>query len=1630
MTRTPDRLRRNSGLALIAVLTVLFALVLIATPFAVSMRDQLTESYTFSQKARAQMALDAAFAHARAALVRGCASLDPTPDVDTQDEMKIDFTSLADWFGDPRGVVATVRVEDEQGKINLNSATLGVLGNLIGCARLTHEIDSGAAEIPVDDASRFPVSGGAVVIDGELIAYSRVAGAGLTGCRRGERAQQGFLAARQHAQGAVVIDARAEEVQRWRIAARSGEYSQYPTPSAIRSIADLCVASISADALEAILPLVTVDSTRLGAPGWANPQGFIDPRLDPALLQLVTTDGAPINLQSTRFLAPGTLLRLRDGKTTLYRMVGDLQSREEGEMKPFGLQVNSKNLPDIQKQLRERLTQQGNVSGEALDRRVAELTDFFSTASLQGSVVGVLVGEPMPSDLDTNFTITESETPHPVNVNTASDAVLMALLVNLQLRRHDDTVTTDEAKAVIARMRKAPVTSWQYLLEEVLQKSREANEISDDDLQAIYLNGQNPADIRLAFATMPFCFKSGDVYTLDGAASVSSAAGVEQSRATLREIVSVAPQRPLEWTLTTQQQFEDQIVPGEIGRWVETYPTHVDRWEGRTMPPSRYPQNKFERLFATVEAEDEKGEDQGDVRLMPARREKNDSNIEHFDRSAYNDGYKLDKGGYRWNAVSRLRTQEGYLGSGTFRFWLRTIGGGGDRTLYDAGEQNGRNRVTLTYDGTNSRFVFRVSDTALDDASNQVPDAMEVTYAAPLREDTCYHVLAGFRGTKPGDLVLMVDGDASREKPRYLTRLTTQIDATSTPGRIDVEDADGFPPSGALLIGREIFEYTSRSKTSFTLRSNTTANNVPIGRGWRGSGIGTGGANVQEEHPAQAAVELYGYSNATSSDVPIGGATLTGSRSLGTFNVGAIASTHPIHLTGGGTGPPGLDPNDVTIPLAVPPGGSNRFMDAFQDKGYALILDAGQTYQVYQNGRPVGPPIAAGGGELIYYGGVSGTTLTNVARGQTSPNNAAPDVPSPIGITKATWHLNKNNGALQPNVVIPLSVWARGGNLREGYLDPMRKGNLSLEERAQVDDEWFRYDAIDRGDEFFLRDNLKPVMAVLEAIIGNSTPIRIDIGGGPRPFAPPPPQAAFPLAHLRTELQFRSVDQTEDTSHSTGTEVIPCFRVGGIGVGRDDVVTLLAPGGRQKEQHTVNWASWFKMQSRGPFNFVAFKENVQHRYVSTIEARMFADLPALNGPGRVFTETTDRRGMTRIVKFPSGELPSTTPDIAMVGAGIDGAGLTPGFLDELEGGSFREGRNQQVARPYLVYHAPSAPANSYVKSGDQEVTLYRADGYHDHSGRLHTWYRAIVNQPWEYTPLPDDAGIVRIDQEWIAYRGLENGSETGSNGQRYDWVKMTGCQRGLFGTTASNHALDAKAMLIGFLPIAKLTSGVGPESASIPVVNTRGFYGSGLLGFFDENGRIGEMAHFDRHSPNSFDMPMKRASDGTSEGAGIFRGRFGTAAQAHANDALVIDMPHRYWDRYQKEVDRPELGYFAATAEISGAYFQAIEWDEKQPKPFLDVKVLVRIDERAPWDAQPEGEKNGLFLFDDPPSEKNVNRIGMRGDRIEVRVFFEYLPGAFNSQFTSDSWKETPWLKALRVKYLAPNVVRRTEETP
>jgi hypothetical protein len=184
-----------------------------------------------------------------------------------------------------------------------------------------------------------------------------------------------------------------------------------------------------------------------------------------------------------------------------------------------------------------------------------------------------------------------------------------------------------------------------------------------------------------------------------------------------------------------------------------------------------------------------------------------------------------------------------------------------------------------------------------------------------------------------------------------------------------------------------------------------------------------------------------------------------------------------------------------------------------------------------------------------------------------------------------------------------------------------------------------------------------------------------------------------------------------------------------------------------------------------------------------------------------------------------------------------------------------------------------------------------------------------------------------------------------------------------------------------------------------------------------------ELVHYTRTDGSILAMPRASSEPGEldEKGAGLFRGRFGTARAAHAAGTPVVLHPFRYWDRWSELADAPELTYYELALEQPDAYWRRVFWKASAAAfPGPELGVLQRTNADTPWDDVPEDE-NGLTLLREGKLDVNGNPIGVQSDRVEWRVFVRHLPGSFDPiDGLAHGWKTTPRLELFGAEYMAP----------
>ncbi len=1695
--RRTDRAEER-GIALILVIVVLMALLLIATPFASNMLNHQVATVVHDSADRAQVDEQSLTNHVMAKLRQTHPRYDKTPYVDGIEEIvaaeTLDGVGDLDGVANPRGSIWSARVEDEQAKININAASPFALANLFGGrSKLDDNVSDDDTEIALEDVSGFDPNGGYVVVGAELIKYSGISLNALTGCERGINAvdeeparigvsesfyfqpgglikisdglrtdygvvsrvsagrrtifsgrggsveiSSGFTAAAAHRGGEPVIDARVFAINMYRVLREPGKCYRYPTVSAIRRIVDLGIPGFRPEEIERVMPYLTVYSSHDGAARWGNHRTLVDD-----------------------FVFRGR--------------------------------------------------------------------EWFGSKSW-----------------------IESEVRYPINVNTASEPVLKALLVGLAGESQNEEVDAEVAgkliKRIVAARKERPLEDEQDVLDRVFEPALEEEEVTRNLRSAIYqCFFDSPMITFLKGGTHRLIFRSLGAYQVETNVSRNNAAGVELARARSKKVVSVASPELLTEFLDTQFDFERNLTPGRYSRFVQTYPVNVEWQRAPQDPPVFDPPNRaLKQLQGYVrnqrrerQGRDEKsvwasrkktgseGEDEGSVRYRPTRTADDLQafrgafnpmriGVEHFDNNEDIEGRILSDGpmtvGMRSGRFGRRRGGRGGSGMAatSIGLWYQPrweSGQAGRHYIFGIGENSRSDKVELYYDNEKKQLVLEVADAGLNDENT----ICRAYFPIVMRAYTNYHIACIVAGSRPDQMQIIVDGVPYRgqdqQRHRFLTRLVGGLSENDT--TIRVESTKEFPSRGVLLVGEEKIEYSGKTENAFRVVAETNGAVVKRGRGSRND------TDETWTHPDGAAVTLYGYANGLQSDIPQTSGRIAGAPAgWGRWEPGILEGADPSRNIPGAFGLP----EDATV-IKLRKGTSG----GFQETGYALIASPRWEIPVAAQTNPPQPATTrwVGGLELVYYTSLVNDELRGVTRGVETPRMTETmggdenDWTTPkefLNPFRVSFPNTQNTLRVIGTYVFPVSLQVSSTN---DFLDP---GQTNVSERVQImsgaqgTPEWVRYDEILREGTggYLARTNWPDLqrlwIASQRAALPEAdfTPLAPNIQVTWRPAQgqdPNNPPYNFEtleefLARVRNQFRFRGCDGTIDNGATNNTEVLQVFRTERPSAGPEDVVTLIDDTGKTKERHTVShaapnrncgiaWGQASRIQSKG--HFVGFRKNVGRRWESTLE-----DLRAGRGgrgrgrsrPGidRTLSQISfDTRRVTRILKSPSGELPMAEANRVIVG-GTFGGESSPCVVDEIEtfafdqsrrgGGGARSTMRRLISTPYTLEYwkqrfDPISPALSQeaydreeaarkqrlarakrvIDANTPEIRLLRTDVFYDFDGvtaprsdRTPIVRRNGGFQTYEQRSRDDrDCGCIRIGEELVIYRGIEDDNTE---------LVLKDCIRGAFGTEPQPHSHGETAFFLSYMEMTFLQGELSAEGSTVTVEETLGFSPQGYFAVFGSAASgevrevIGYTTHPSRGNRNEFVMPQRvdrehlermieeglEEADRDGGGAGIFRGRFGTVPARHAARAIVLRLPFRYWDRAARNADNPEMGYFQFPIHRHGAFFKSLSWGEKFPHKNLDIRVLARVDRRAPWDSEPNGRTNGLFEFVNPRGQDDPNRIDMQADLLELRVFLEYRSGAFGAYFDADGWKDTPWLTKFRVDYVQPNEVLFREE--
>ncbi|MFT7484295.1 MAG: hypothetical protein ACI9F9_000135 [Candidatus Paceibacteria bacterium] len=1025
--------RGHDGFALVTVILVLAALLLLCTPFLLTARNADQASQQLFHQAQARIALDNASTHARAILQRSHPSRDGSLYSDSLEELRI-RTGFPEGFLDPHdaeGVMWDVRSADVAGKIDLGSAPPQVFAAMLGSAsRIVKPLDKEESkEIPLSSTKGLDPSGH-VWIGGELIHYGKIEGNTLMDLERGVGARYdaednplpGPKPPIAHGIGSNVIEQRAMAPVEWRLF--EGDVREFDSMEQFQeaNLYTLPKEGFRTEHYDAI--------ERMGSPYGGVAAGSRWQRA----ARMVSSAEAEVddNLQvdSARWFSQGSTILIR--------------GRGTGEM--------------------------------AVVREVSGGGTIYLDRALQ-------------FDYDAYEAEVSVLSRRPVNINTASTEVLEVLMTNLKLKGRNERITGGEARQLAELIDESrPFDGLEDFMERIVLPAAGIEPLPNDapvvpdafasgatgglispfDGVALFRNALNANDIALEFSTMPFCFTSNNVYDLTLRAVINASSGVERFSAEREETQVAIPQEELTHVWATQKDYDDMLRLGREAPYWSTGPEATSRHDpAGSQPPTRmwaylgtyegevyvpgvavsqqtaqledaptpehiYPQvgsaDGYAQLFHTQVDESADPEKQG--RMLHFTHETEDPEGHYLPSGTKT--FTPDDPMVRWDPQGT-----GLLRGFEFSCWVKP------RSLADAhlldvgGSSLDADRVSLLFESGD--LVLRYLDAGGDHQDTPgFRESTELRYAlgndgtSPgLPVDVWSHIQVDVRGSRPSQMMMLVNGLAHGVRSLGLTRLTAALSDTGS--TIQVESTEGFPPRGVVRIGDELIEYTLGSGT---LEAAFIATGPDAGFGGRNArtrwtiedqptpfNLGA----LDMNHPLDAQVELYGYALMLVQDTTAGQSAM--SDSLGIFRVGVVNSVEgtgnefgeQISVLGTFGAFPigtGIRPNagitGLNLGVAETPDDENAdvgaVMEAFNKSGgYACLMQA--------RFGPDSDGIQIGGWEVVRYSGWTGTTLDVVAWGDGVPElNNLPLMPN-----------NSNDGGGRRTFVVRWGAVTIGG---------------------------------------------------------------------------------------------------------------------------------------------------------------------------------------------------------------------------------------------------------------------------------------------------------------------------------------------------------------------------------------------------------------------------------------------------------------------------------------------------------------------------------------------------------------------------------------------------------------------------
>jgi len=377
--------------------------------------------------------------------------------------------------------------------------------------------------------------------------------------------------------------------------------------------------------------------------------------------------------------------------------------------------------------------------------------------------------------------VMEVEQRHPLNINTAKRETLIAMWEGVNIAGLNDSMIDRRAAQQLATRFHGRETPR---LEQFIRQLASAS-ISPNQKLAVALNAVCPsAAILNGSGTVPICFKSYDVYTLEATSSMNNPSGSQVAGRGYREVVSVSPPLSLRRYCESQYDFNQMystlqtalqgINPGlatagfPYGNKLLTYPRPYTAEADTALKP----QGPGNEAYVTVNpAEDNRGE-----LLEGAFQAQLNGNWDDNQRlrSHYRtemDGKKMGAPeAYDWKQFFAFNfipeddppapNRRGDTGSGGFEIWAKWQTAPTSATIFDIQEQPTTNRVTLRIE--NNELIMTVADSTIPNnnvggtIANGVAEIRWPNFR--IADDTWTHFSAFWKSNRYADIAMLVDG--------------------------------------------------------------------------------------------------------------------------------------------------------------------------------------------------------------------------------------------------------------------------------------------------------------------------------------------------------------------------------------------------------------------------------------------------------------------------------------------------------------------------------------------------------------------------------------------------------------------------------------------------------------------------------------------------------------------------------------------------------------------------------------------------------------------------------------------------------------------------------------------------------